>query len=108
MSIQKLTTVVWFDGDKRPKVVDDLLSHMSTWENASDGYAVPFALWKDVSKKLTLLESLAESVAEAIRFTDDGNGPGEANISAMDMVDIEACLDKLMPQWRSNGDNDDD
>lgn len=65
--------------------------------------AVPFASWEDISRKLALLDSLAGSVAEAIRFADKGKGSAEANISAMDMVDIEACLDELTPGWRQRG-----
>ncbi|WP_414499528.1 hypothetical protein [Zymobacter sp. IVIA_12111.31 C1] len=97
MSIDKLTVTIWFERDRRSAVVDELFSHMSSWKNSKDGYAVPFASWEDVSRKLALLDSLAGSIAEAIRFADKGKGPAEANISAMDMVDIEACLDELTP-----------
>lgn len=85
----------------------DACNHMyreGVWAHAeyirADLVPVPFASWEDVSRKLGLLDSLAGTVSEAIRFADKGKGPAEANISAMDMVDIEACLDELTPGWR--------
>ena len=101
MKIDKLTVTILFDHDDRPQVVHDLFSHITDWDHRVDNYAVPFVSWNDIGRRLDILEGLAKSVAAAIRFADEGIGPGEANFSCMDMVDIEAYLDEITPEWRN-------
>lgn len=95
MTKSTLVVRIEFDNDKRPAVVDDLLSNMCSYDNKIDEYAVTFASWTDTISEKEKLERLAEMVDDAIVHANKGLYPGSCEIGTAEIMDIEAHLQTL-------------